>query len=82
MEIFRIATDRPKPKVGETWVDVSTGETYIYAELERTVLDDIVAAVDDRDPRRYGWRRYAELLGHNLYAAILDEVNFMQSGRK
>lgn len=43
------------PELGDAYFDFSRNEILVYGELDRTVLDDIVAAVDEVEVVRYGW---------------------------
>lgn len=66
------------PEPGQTWYDHKTGKTWVYTALDVTALDEIVAAVDDVEVKRFEWVEMERSLGQNLFAAILDEVNFTQ----
>lgn len=68
------------PKVGDVWCDTKTFEMFVWAALETNVLDDIVAVVDDHAlPARFGWMKVLSAQpGLNLFATVVDEVNFGQ----
>jgi hypothetical protein len=44
-----------KPEPGDIYYDYTESCVWIYGEIERTVLDKILDAVDDRETRVYGW---------------------------
>lgn len=47
---------RPEtPKEGDAYFDQLTNQVMVFAEVERTVLDDIVAAVDGKDLKVFDW---------------------------